>query len=281
MIAGAFLNIVLDPIFIFGFGPVPAMGLNGAAMAALLARGAIFLGALHLLRGRMNLVSFSKPEPGELTRSWKDVLHVGIPAAGTNAIVPIGAVIITAMIATFGPEAVAGFGVASRIESMTLVVFYALSAIIGPFVGQNFSAGNEPRILQALRLCMWFCVISGLLMAAGLAALADYLPSLFSSSSEVVSIASLFLWVAPIGYGTYGMVMVMNASFNGLGRPMPAVAISVGRILLLYLPLAIAGKYFFGALGIFAAYSIANIISGVVAYQWARNTVRGYFSELA
>ena len=279
MIAGAFLNVVLDPIFIFGFGPVPEMGLNGAAVAALIARGAIFLGALQLLRGKMNLVSFSKPDPGELTKSWKDILHVGMPAAGTNAIVPIGAVIITAMIATYGPEAVAGFGVASRIESMTLVVFYALSAIIGPFVGQNFSAGNESRILQALRLCMWFCVISGLVIAAGLAALADYLPSLFSSSVEVMNVASLFLLVAPIGYGAYGMVMVMNASFNGLGHPMPAVYISVGRILLLYVPLAIAGKHFFGALGIFAAYSGANITSGIISYQWARNTVRRQFSE--
>ena len=175
----------------------------------------------------------------------------------------------------------AGFGVANRIESMTLVVFYALSAIIGPFVGQNFSAGNESRVLQALRLCMWFCVISGLLMAAGLAALADYLPTLFSDSTQVVTVASLFLWVAPIGYGAYGMVMVMNASFNGLGQPMPAVGISVGRILLLYLPLAIAGKYLFGALGIFAAYSAANIISGLVAYRWAKSTVRRQFSELS
>jgi len=279
MIAGAILNVGLDPIFIFGYGPIPEMGLNGAAMAGLLARGAIFLGALHLLRGKMNLVSFSKPDPGELKKSWKDILHVGIPAAGTNAIVPVGTVLITAMIATYGPEAVAGFGVASRIEAMTLVVFYALSAIIGPFVGQNFSAGNASRILQALRMCMLFCIISGLLMAVVLAALADFLPALFSSSPEVLSMASLFLWVAPIGYGAYGMVMVMNASFNGLGQPMPAVGISVGRILVLYLPFALLGMHFYGPFGIFAAYSAANIVSAVVAYRWANSVVRRHFGQ--
>jgi putative MATE family efflux protein len=274
MIMGAILNVILDPILIFGFGPVPEMGLNGAAVAGLLARGAIFVGVLHLLRGKMNMVSFTKPDPEELKKSWRDILHVGLPAAGTNAIVPIGTAIITAMIAVYGPEAVAGFGVASRIESMTLVVFYAMSAVIGPFVGQNLSAGKEDRILQALRLCMVFCVVSGLVMAAGLALLADFLPSLFSSSADVVSMARLFLWVAPIGYGAYGMVMVMNASFNGLGAPMPAVGISVGRIIALYVPLAILGGYYFDALGIFAAYSVANIISGVVAYEWAKRTVR-------
>jgi len=279
MIIGSILNVILDPILIFGLGPVPAMGLNGAAMAALLARGMIFVGTLYLLRGRMNMLTFNKPEPDELRKSWRDILRVGLPAAGTNVVVPIGAAVITAMIARYGPEAVAGFGVASRIESMTLVVFYAMSAIIGPFVGQNLSAGKESRILEALRLCMYFCVGSGLLMAASLAALAELLPALFSSSAEVVSMASLFLWIAPISYGTYGMVMVMNASFNGLGHPMPAVGISVGRIVLLYLPLAFAGMYFFDAPGIFAAYAVANIVSGVIAYQWAKRTVRQHVGQ--
>jgi putative MATE family efflux protein len=274
MIAGSILNIALDPILIFGLGPVPAMGLNGAAMAALLARGTVFVGALYLLRGRLNMVSFSKPEPDELRKSWKDILHVGIPAAGTNVIVPVGAAIVTAMIARYGPEAVAGFGVASRIESMTLVVFYAMSAIIGPFVGQNLSAGKDKRILQALRLCMLFCAASGLLFAVGLAAFANFLPSLFSSSTQVINMASLYLWIAPISYGAYGMVMVMNASFNGLGHPLPAVGISVGRIVVLYLPLAFAGMYFFDAAGIFAAYAVANIVSGIVAYEWAKRAVR-------
>lgn len=279
MIMGAILNVTLDPILIFGLGPVPAMGLNGAAMAALLARGTTFAGALYLLRGRMNMLTFNKPDKDELIKSWKDILHVGLPAAGTNAIVPIGAAIITAMIARYGPEAVAGFGVASRIESMMLVVFYALSAIIGPFVGQNVSAGRTSRILRALRLCMMFCVMSGLLIAASLAVLADFLPSLFSSNAEVVNMATLFLWIAPISYGAYGMVMVMNAAFNGLGQPMPAVGISVGRIVVLYLPLAFAGMVLFDAVGIFAAYAVANIISGIVAYQWAKKAVRQQASQ--
>jgi len=274
MIIGSILNVALDPILIFGLGPIPAMGLNGAAVAALIARGAIFVGVVYLLHGKLHMLSFNKPDSDELKKSWREILHVGIPAAGTNAIVPIGTALITAMIARYGPEAVAGFGVASRIESMTLVVFYALSAIIGPFVGQNLSAGKEARILSALRLCMLFCIASGLVIAVGLATFADFLPALFSNSAGVVSMASLFLWIAPLSYGAYGMVMVMNASFNGLGYPMPAVGISVGRIVVLYVPLAIAGMYFFNALGIFVAYSVANIISGIVAYEWAKRTVR-------
>jgi len=274
MIIGSILNVALDPILIFGLGPIPGFGLNGAAMAALLARGAIFVGAIVLLRGRLNMISFSLPHADELKKSWKDILHVGLPAAGTNAIVPIGAAIVTAMIARYGPDAVAGFGVASRIESMTLVVYYAMSAIIGPFVGQNYSAGKDERIVRALRLCAWFCIGSGLLIASVLALSSDFLAALFSSNPAVIEIAGLYLLIAPLSYGTYGMVMVMNAFFNGLGRPMPAVGISIGRIAVLYLPLALVGMKLMGAIGIFAAYAVANIVSGVIAYGWATKTVR-------
>jgi len=273
MIIGAILNIVLDPIFIFGLGPVPEMGLNGAAVAALLARGAIFVGALQLMRGRLKIVSFNRPDPAELRKSWRDILHVGIPAAATNVIVPIAAAIITAMVARYGADAVAGFGVASRVESLVLVIYYALSAIIGPFVGQNLSAGKEDRILIALRLCTIFCLGSGLLIAGVLAVFAGFLPKLFSDSNAVISVARLFLWVAPIGYGSYGMVMVMNASFNGLGKPMPGVIVSVMRTIVLYVPLAIIANYWFGIAGIFAAYAVANIVSGFTAYGWAKRVV--------
>ncbi len=279
MIIASLLNVALDPLFIFGFGPVPAFGLNGAAIAALLARSTIFIGALILLRYRLDMVSFNKPDSAELRHSWKDVLHVGVPAAGTNVIVPVGAAIVTAMIARYGPDAVAGFGVASRIESMMLVIYYALSAIIGPFVGQNLSAGKYDRILRALRLCTLFCIGSGLVIAGALALSSGFLPTLFSSSLAVIDVAALYLLIAPISYGTYGMVMVMNASFNGLGHPMPAVWISLGRIVALYLPLAGIGMLAFQATGIFVGYAVANILSGILAYEWAKKTVHRHAGQ--
>ena len=273
MILGSILNVLLDPIFIFGLGPIPALGLNGAAVAALMARGVIFVGALYLLRGRLNMISFNRPDPVELRKSWRDILHVGIPAAGTNAIVPIATAIIIVMIAGYGPEAVAGFGVASRIESLVLVMFYALSAIIGPFVGQNLAAGKELRIMEALRLCMIFCVGAGLVGAGILALSAGFLPTLFSDNDAVTRVTRLFLWVAPLGYGGYGLVMVINASFNGLGKPMPGVVVSLLRTIILYVPLALIAEYYFGMIGIFAAYAAANVFTGFVAYAWAKRTV--------
>ena len=274
MIFAAVLNVILDPILIFGLGPVPAMELNGAAWAALLSRGAIFLGTVYLMKFRLDLLSFNKPERNELVSSWIDILHVGIPAAGTNAIIPIATGVITAMLARYGPEAVAGFGVASRVESLTLVMFYALSAIIGPFVGQNIAANRSDRIHYALRLCVMFCITVGLVMAVVLALVGEWLPALFSDDPQVIGVAALFLKIVPISYGTYGMVMVMNASFNGMGKPMPAVHISVARMVVVYIPLAFLADRLLGIAGIFGAYMVANIVSGIIAYIWARASVQ-------
>jgi putative MATE family efflux protein len=278
MMAGALLNVILDPIFIFGIGPVPAMGLDGAAIAALIARGSMFIGTVYFMVHRLDMVSFNKPNPAEMKKSWADILHVGLPAAGTNAIIPIAMTMITAMIARYGPEAVAGFGVASRIESLVLVIFYALSSVIGPFVGQNLSACQGHRIHLSLRLCALFCMASGLVIALILALAGNFIPTLFSQNPDVTNVTRLFLWIAPVSYGAYGVVMVMNAAFNGLGKPMPAVYISVTRMMLLYLPMAIVGRALFGIAGIFAAYAVANVLSGLLSYLWARRTAYNLIS---
>lgn len=274
MVLAAVINIALDPLFIFGLGPFPALGLDGAAMAALIARGSIFIGTLYLMRTRLEMLTFNKPKMAVLKSSWIDILHVGMPAAATNAIIPIAIGVITAMLAQYGPETVAGFGVASRIESLMLVVFYAISAIIGPFVGQNMAANKASRIHEALNLCSVFCLAFGLVIALMLAIFGGQISGLFSDNPAVTDVSRLFLWIAPISYGAYGMVMVMNASFNGLGKPMPAVAISVGRMAVIYVPLALVGQRIAGVAGIFAAYAIANMTAAAVAFMWARASVQ-------
>ncbi len=274
MVASAILNVILDPLLIFGVGPFPELGLNGAAYAGLIARFLLFVVAVYYLGKQLDMLSAVRPAMEELLSSWKAILHVGIPAAATNVIVPLGATAITAMLAQFGPTAVAGFGVASRVESMMLVLFYAMSSIIGPFVGQNLSAVKESRILSSLNLSALFCLASGAVIAIVLALLSSTIPAWFSGSEDVQRVTRLFLLIAPMSYGAYGIVMIMNAAFNGLGRPAPGVWVSAGRILFLYIPLAWLGGELYGVPGIFVAYSAANIGSAIVAYLWARKVSR-------
>jgi Na+-driven multidrug efflux pump len=160
-------------------------------------------------------------------------------------------------------------------------MFYALSAIIGPFVGQNTSAGKTDRILRALRLCMIFSVFTGLMIALMLFLMSNFLVTLFSNNPVIIGVAIQFLLIVPISYGAHGVVMIMTASFNGMGKPIPAVVISVGRMMAMYVPMAFLLGYFYGIAGIFIAYGLANVLSGIVAYFWARFSVKGQIEKMS
>jgi putative MATE family efflux protein len=274
MLAAAAINLVLDPLLIFGWLGFPRLELQGAAIASLVARLVTLIAGALVIR-RMGLVGSPLTSLRVLWRSWKRILHIGLPAAGTNVIIPVSAGIIVALLASFGDRAVAGFGAATRIEG-TLVVFYAMSAIIGPFVGQNLGARKSERIVESLRVSAVFCLTLGAIAAALLWLLAPALSRLFSADPEVVAVTTSYLRIVPWSYGAAGIIMVMNAAFNGIGRPLPAVTISAVRTLVLYVPLAYGAAQLFGIVGIFAAACFSDLLSGIIAYAWIRSHCRAH-----
>jgi Na+-driven multidrug efflux pump len=149
-----------------------------------------------------------------------------------------------------------------------------MSSVIGPFVGQNLGAGKQDRIDEANRRCAVFCLLFGLTVAALLALFARPLIALFSPDARVMEVGAAYLWIVPVSYGAAGIVMVVNAAFNGLGHPLPAVAVSTLRMVVLYLPLAWAGARLFQVYGVFAAAAVSNVLAGITAYFWLRRTAR-------
>jgi putative MATE family efflux protein len=271
----AVINAVLDPIFIFGWLGFPRMEIAGAALATLVANLIMLVGTLGYLHFRLRVFATPFTAAKNILDSWRRMLHVGLPAMATNAIVPIANGIIVAMIAGFGVEAVAGFGIAMRIEPMFLIAFFALSAVTSPFMGQNYAAGKLDRVIQARRVIARFCFGFGLALAIILAILAYPLASLFSETDAIRWIAVEYLWIMAVSYGAYGMVMTTCAAFNGMAYPLPALTISVTRTLILFLPLALVGKMLFGLTGIFIASSVSNVAVGLLGFIWLGRRIRG------
>jgi putative MATE family efflux protein len=275
LIVSAVLNVLIDPLLIFGYAGFPRLELAGAAYATVLARAFSVIAALWLLHSRMGLITTARVPLRRILRSWAGILHVGLPAAGTNIIIPIANGVIVAMVATYGAAAIAGLGIATRVEMFSLIIFYAISGIIGPFVGQNLGAARRDRILLALKQCFIFCLGFGAVVAVVVGIFAVPIAGLFSDSDEAIRVAALYLWIVPISYGAAGIVMLVNASFNGLGRPLPATVISVTRMVIVYVPLAFAGKLLFGVPGIFAAYALSNILTAAAGAFWGWRTCKG------
>ncbi len=270
MLAASLVNLVLDPLLIFGLLGFPAMGMAGAALATVIARAVSLAIGFHVLHRVKGMLASRWPDPREFADSCRAILHVGLPAAGTNVIIPLATGVLVAIVAGFGPEAVAGYGAAARIESLALVAFFALSAVIGPFVGQNLGAGRHDRIGEALVESVRLCLVIGAAGALLAIVFATPLMGLFSDDPDVIGYGRLYLVVTALAFGPAGMVMVINASFNGLGRPAPAVVISSVRMFAIMVPLAWLGGRLVGVGGVYAGLAIANIAAALMAWAWYR-----------
>ncbi len=272
MTVAAGVNIVLDPILIFGWGAIPALGLRGAALATVIARATTLVASLWVLHFRQQMLIWKIPKLSQAWGCWKQILYVGLPAAGTSTINPISIGFITSLMATYGAETVAGFGIASRIESFAVIALMALSASIGPFVGQNWGAEKYARVKEALRLSFMFCLVWGISIAAILGVTASQLAAIFDRNPEVIAIASLYLRLVPLSYAAYGIILVSSSTFNALGKPIPSVIMTLTRMLVLYVPLAYLGSKLFGVVGAFVAACLANLVVGIGAYIWNQRT---------
>ena len=145
------INLILDPILIFGLGPFPRLELTGAAIATVISRGVTLIFSVSILHYREHMLTFKFPSVREVWESWKKILYIGMAVAGTQVIYPIGIGFILRIISTYGQEAVAAFGVATRIEAFALVIMMALSSAINPFIGQNLGAGKFARVTEGVR----------------------------------------------------------------------------------------------------------------------------------
>jgi putative MATE family efflux protein len=275
MLVAVVTNIVLDPLFIFGWGPVPRLELAGAAIATVIARAVTLFVSLWVLYRREKMITFELPAFKTVLDSWKRILYIGLPAAGTNMIMPVGMGVITRLIAIYGPEAVAAFGVASRLDMFAMTVIMALSSVLGPFVGQNWGAGQQERVNLGVKYSHRFAMGWGAMMLLLLATAAEPIASLFNDNPVVISTIVTYLWLVPLGYGLLGMLMLSNVTLNVLNKPLHASALMVTQMFVLYIPLAYTGSYLFGVPGIFGAAATANVTAGLIAYLWLRKVLAG------
>ena len=129
MLLAAAVNIILDPLLIFGIGPFPRLELTGAALATLISYSLTFLFSIWVLGVREKMLTFTLPSPSELWQSWQALFKLAIPAAATNMMVPVTIGILTHLAASFGDAAVAALGVGTRVESLAMIGVMAISRI--------------------------------------------------------------------------------------------------------------------------------------------------------
>lgn len=260
----AIANMILDPFLIFGIGPFPEMGLEGGALATVISRAFTLIFALTILLKR-GLITFNGLTWKELMISWKEIVFIGIPAALNNIITPLTMGVITRMVSIFGTAAVAGFGVATRLEMIVMMIIHSLAAIMVPFTGQNRGAGKFERISEAVKKGFKFSLIWSVIAFAGFYFAGAFMAGLFNTDPEVISTVVSYLRIIALTYGFQGILVLSSSVLNALGKPIHAIIISLFRLAGVYVPLALLGAKIFGLDGIFAGGAVANLLSGILA----------------
>lgn len=279
MAAGGLINAVLDPILIFGWGPFPAMGIQGAAIATLIAWFAGMLYILHLLAFKRKLMLPRLLTWAEMKLTSAGILKIGLPAAGANMLTPIAAGVMTAIVATYGSEAVAAWGVGSRLESIASIVILALSMTLPPFISQNFGAQKMARVEEAYMVALKFILIWQVVVYAILAVFSHWIALAFAEEPRVAELIQLFLFIVPLGYGFQGVIILTNSSFNAMHKPMSALVLSIVRLFIFFVPISYIGSIVYDIPGLFWGGVIANVLTSCVAYLWFKQTMREHQAD--
>ena len=256
---GALVNLVLDPILIFGLD----LELTGAALASVAARLTIAATALvPLLR---YYGGFSKiTVPGLRADLWP-VLTIAVPAILTQLATPVGQAYVTRAMATYGEAAVAGMAIVGRLTPVAFGVIFALSGAIGPIIGQNFGAGKADRVRGAFRDGIVFTLIVVVVVSAVLFALRPGLRWLFELDGEALTLVFLFAGPLSLLFFFNGVLFVANAAFNNLGHPFYSTWLNWGRHTLGTIPPVIAFSLWLGAPGVLIGQAVGGVVFGTLA----------------
>ncbi|WP_087026831.1 MATE family efflux transporter [Thaumasiovibrio subtropicus] len=278
MVAGC-LNGLLDPLLIFGLGPFPALGIQGAAIASAISwAGALSCSGIVLIK-REKLLSW--PERALMLKDWRRILKIGTPAGLTSAMNPLSGAILMVILAAQGNAAVAAYGAAQRIESILLIVIMALASIFTPFMAQNMGAGLYTRAFKALFVALRFSFLFQLFVYILLVPLTWPITYFFTQDVQVQDHLWLYLVIVPASYGLQGVLMILVSALNALQRSTQAMCWNIVRLFGLLLPAAWVASTHWGTEGIFVGIAIANLIAGLGAYLYALRLRREYLSETA
>ncbi len=275
MTLSAILNIIADPFLILGYGPFPMLSIKGAAIATVIGRGTGMVLTLYILIHREKLITVHLPRLREVVRTWRRILYIAGPAAASILITPLSIGIVTRIVSKFGEEAVAAFGVVSRMEMFSLILVNALGSVMIIFAGQNWGKGKIGRLIRGFNVGVLVALAWGMLLFVVAQLWARPIAAIFSSDAKVVRITAEYLLIVSFSYGFQGILMVGVNVFNGINRPLPSAGLTSLRMFGLYVPLAWLASVYWSLTGVFWSAFLANVVIGILTYIWLNRHLRG------
>jgi putative MATE family efflux protein len=267
------INVILDPVLIFGLGPFPEMGVVGAAVATVFSRAvASTIGMIRLFRGGNGLHLTARdmiPDKEMIRKLFKVGLPMGLGQMGTS----LGFTFMLGIVNTFGSAVTAAFGVGNRIIQMAMVPAMGLSQANATAVGQNLGAGNTARAEKSSYSALFLIGMILLPITLLMFFFGGDIARAFVNDPEVISLGRTMFRVTTPSVFVFGFLLVLLGSFQGSGYTVPVMVLNMSRLWALRVPGAYLLAYTagMGPMGIWWAMFISNTVTAIAGFLWFRH----------
>lgn len=265
------MNLVIDPLFIFGYGFIPALGVSGAALATITTQGiASVTGVFLMLKGKHQIqlhLSNLKPDFPLI----KKMFALGMPASVEHSTVALGMNLMIFLVTGFGTVTLAAYGIGHRIFGFVIIPTLGLSMATSALVGQNIGAGKIKRAERIVRVAVSIGFVILTLMGILMFLFAARLSAIFiPGEPETIRMSAQFIRIMALTFGFIAVHHVVNGAFIGSGNTFTSMALSIISLWVLRFPLAYILSHHTGLkeVGIWIAFPVTNVLTALITATW-------------
>ena len=275
-ILGSIVNIILDPVFIFGLG----QGAAGAAMATVIGNVIADVYYIYVMNKKAKRLSVSLKEikiPGTMIR---DILVIGIPASITNLMQSIMIMITNHYLIAYGTDKVAAMGIALKANMISAFILVGFAFGGQPLVGYNYGARNKKRLKEILRFAYLFEAGLALVFTISISVFAPAIIKIFMNQSDIITNGAMMLRFQQLGMVFMAVTLVSTCVCQSVGSAAGAFALSISRQGVLYAISLMVLNAIFGYTGIIATQACADVLTAVIALAIIRKVLGGMKNEI-
>lgn len=275
------LNIVLDPIMIFGIWPFPRMGVTGAALATVIAQAiSAFLGFRHI--ARVNKIKIHVNFRGFDLYLIKNLFKIGLPAGAQQLVVSLAGLAVSSIVNSFGKNVVAAYGVGLRLDQFAFLPAMTFSLAVSSLVGQNLGAGKHERVRETVRASIRIVSAVSLFMTLVMVTVPRPLLSIFTTDREVLQLGASYLRTVSLSYLPMAIMFTLNGVMRGAGDTVPGMINTMAGLWFVRVPLAryLSSMPALGVRGIWMAVASSPIVGVILSWlyyrtgRWQKRAIR-------
>lgn len=267
MIISAIINCVLDPIMIFGFLGFPALGMSGASIATVISRFFTFILYLYFLQSKYDVLHIKYLDKDKIFDCGKRIFVIGLPNSLSKVVSSLIVTFITATLASVSQLTVAGYGVGTKVESFVVALAVAFGNTAMAVIGQNFGAGNNKRVKEAMAIFKKYSLIVFTLAYIIIFFTAPHLARIFTDDPDTIRITVTYLRILPLSYAMQSIYNTSTAFYNIMGHPYISTLLGFGQLILIVVPFGTLAFKVAGVIGLYGVVVISYYVIALTSLQ--------------